>query len=101
MDLSVREGARLLAVSEDTLYRWIRSGTIPAHRVRHDYRLNRVELQEWAVTHDHRVSPELFGPDGPGRQAPSLRVALERGGIYRDVPGTRREQVLEAVTRLP
>lgn len=100
MDLSVREAARLLAVSEDTLYRWVRNGSLPAHRVRHQYRLNRVEIQEWAATHGHRVSPELFGSND-SEVAPSLAAALERGGIHRDVAGTRREEVLEAVTRLP
>jgi PTS system nitrogen regulatory IIA component len=101
MDLSVRDAARLLTVSEDTVYRWIRSGSLPAHRVRHQYRLNRVELQEWAATHDHRVSPELFEPDGKEADLPSLHAALSRGGIHTHVPGSSREEVLRAVARLP
>jgi PTS system nitrogen regulatory IIA component len=100
MDLSVREAAQLLAVSEDTVRRWIRDGSLPACRVRRQHRLNRVELQEWAATHGHRVSPELFSPKGE-QVLPSLAAALAQGGIYRDVPGARREQVLHAVTQLP
>jgi nitrogen PTS system EIIA component len=101
MDLSVRDAARLLAVSEDTVYRLIRNKSLPAHRVHHQVRLNRVELQEWAATHGHRVSPELFSPEGAPAETPSLLAALERGGIHAHVPGERREDVLAALTQLP
>jgi PTS system nitrogen regulatory IIA component len=100
MDLSVRDAAKLFAVSEDTVYRWIRSGALPAHRVRHQYLLNRVELQEWAATHGHRVSPELFAPNGSPGDLLSLRAALERGGIHLRVPGRERDEVLRNITRL-
>jgi PTS system nitrogen regulatory IIA component len=99
MDLSVREAARLLAVSEDAVYRWIREGSLPACRVRRQHRLNRVELQEWAAARGLDVSPELFAPDGSETPL-SLADALEHGGIYRDIPGAEREQVLEALTEL-
>lgn len=101
MELSTREAARLLNVSEDTVYRWIRDGKLPAHRIHDHYRFNRVELQEWAASHQHRVSPELYAPNGSAAEIPSLRAALARGGVYYDVPGKTREEVLEAVSGLP
>lgn len=101
MDLKVRDVARLLDVPEQTIYRWARRGTLPAHRVHDQYLFNRVELQEWAALHKHRVSPELFAPGEPGEEPAGLREALERGGIVRDLPGERREDVLAAVARLP
>ncbi len=101
MDLSVRDVAKLLKVSEDTIYRWVRRGFLPAHRVHDQYRFNRVELQEWAALHKHRVSPELFSPNGSAEELPSLHAALERGGIFYQVPGDRRETALQAVTQLP
>jgi nitrogen PTS system EIIA component len=99
MDLSIQEAAQLLDESEDIVYRWIREGSLCAHRVRHQYRLNRVELQEWAAMTGHRVSPRLF-EGGPGEN-PKLSAALECGGIYPNVTGRTREAVLEAVSRLP
>lgn len=99
MDLSVREAARLLAVSEETVHRWIRDGSLPASRVRREYRLNRTELQEWAAVHHQPVAPELFAESGP--EALSLADALELGGIHRDVPGRGREEILQRVTELP
>jgi PTS system nitrogen regulatory IIA component len=101
VELTAREVARLLNVAENTLYRWVREGTLPAHRVHDHYRFNRVELQEWAASHRHRVSSDLFTTNGSAVELPSVRAALARGGIYDGVPGESREQVLEAVTRLP
>jgi PTS system nitrogen regulatory IIA component len=101
MDLRVKDVARLLDVSEDTVYRLAREGSLPAHRVGEQYRFNRVELQEWAATHGRRVSPRLFAAGGSVDEAPSLHDAIERGGIYFDLPGNSREKVLEAVARLP
>ncbi len=101
MELRTRDVAALLEVSEQTVYRWAREGSLPAHRVGDQYRFNRVELQEWAATHGHRVSPRLFASgDGAGASA-SLVDALERGGVHYGVPGDRREAVLAAVARLP
>ena len=48
MDLTAKDAAKLLRVSEDTIYGWIRNGTLPSYRVKDRFRLNRVELLEWA-----------------------------------------------------
>jgi PTS system nitrogen regulatory IIA component len=101
MELRVRDVARLLNVSEQTVYRLVRNGSLPAHRVHDQYMFNRVELQEWAALHEHRVSPELLAPNGSAEEFLSLHAAIERGGIFYDIPGERREDVLEAITRLP
>jgi PTS system nitrogen regulatory IIA component len=101
LDLSIRQVAKLLKVSEDTVYRWARQGLLPAHRVDEQFRFNRVELQEWATSHKQKVSPDLFAAEGETRKPPSLLEAIERGGIFTQVPGEEREQVLEAITLLP
>ncbi len=100
MNLGIPEAARLLAISENTLYSWIRDRKFPAHRERHQYYVNRVELLEWADANHHRVLPEILA--SPEEQASSdLMAAMERGGVHRDVPGKGREEVLEAIARLP
>ncbi len=101
MDLSVREVSRLLSVSERTVYRWARQGTIPAHRLHDQYRFNRVELQEWAASQGRRVSPKLFAPDGAPETPPSLATALERGGVHAAVAGQTKAEVLRSLSRLP
>ena len=102
MKLSVRQAARLLSVSESEIYRWVESGEIPCVLVKSQPLFGRAELLEWATARRLPVSLELFesADDGGGH----LRVAdaLERGGVFRDVPGTDRRSVLRAIVqRLP
>jgi nitrogen PTS system EIIA component len=101
VELKPRDVARLLNVSEETIDRWAREGILPAHRVHDHYQFNRVELQEWAASHGHRVSPDLFAPNGSAVELPSLAAAIVRGGVHHGVQGRTREQVLEAVSNLP
>src|SRR6476660_2554221 len=101
MELKVRDVARLLDVSEQTIYRWVRKGSLPAHRVHDQYLFNRVELQEWAALHEHRVSPELLAPNGSREPLPSLHAAMGRGGVTDGLPGGTREEVVQALTRVP
>ena len=101
MELRVRDVARLLSVSEQTVYCWIKGGSLPVHRVGDQYRFNPVELQEWAAAEGHTVSPKLFARVGPAEELPNLHAALVRGGIYHQVPGREREEVLAAVAKLP
>jgi PTS system nitrogen regulatory IIA component len=100
VDLSVRDVARLLSVPENTVRRWLRDKVIPAHRLHDQYRFNRVEILEWASARNLRVTPELLDPSG-GASFPSLRAALERGGVHYDVAGRTPTEVLEAITLLP
>lgn len=101
MDLSVREVARLLSVSERTVYRWAERGSIPAHRLHDQYHFNRVELQEWAASQKRRVAPGLFTDEDAPEPPPSLAAALERGGVHYGVAGGTRAEVLHALSRLP
>ncbi|HEY6221483.1 MAG TPA: PTS sugar transporter subunit IIA [Candidatus Eisenbacteria bacterium] len=101
MDLSVREVAHLLGVTEKTVHRWLREKAIPAHRLHDQSRFNRVEIQEWAAARGLRLPPDLLAPGSKPDAALSLREAIERGGIHFHVPGKTAEGVLEAVTNLP
>jgi PTS system nitrogen regulatory IIA component len=79
MNLTVRNAASLLNVSEKTIYRWIKQGALPVYKVQDQYRFNRAELLE-------------------------LAEAFQSGGIYYRVEGNNREEVLRSVVqtlRLP
>jgi len=67
---------------------------LPAYRLHEQYRLNRVELQEWAAAHKVKLPSELYAT--ANTEQASLAAALERGGIHRGVPGTTRDAVLKA-----
>ena len=58
--MSVRDSARILKVSEKTIYRWVKQGKLPAYRVNEQYRFNRAELLEWATSERLNVSAEVL-----------------------------------------
>lgn len=101
MDLSIRDVAQLLGVTEKTVHRWLREKAIPAHRLHDQHLFNRVEIQEWAAGRGLKLSPTASGQQGAPEAGSSLRAAVERGGIHFRVPGKTPEEVLDAVTRLP
>jgi len=101
MQLMVRGAARLLAVSEKTIYRWIKQGKLPAYQINDQFRFNRAELLEWATSRRINVSPEIFSEgEGAGQGIPTLAEALHAGGIHYRVGGNDKESVLASVVEL-
>jgi nitrogen PTS system EIIA component len=105
MTLTVKDAARVLAVSEKTIYRWVDQGILPAYRVNDRYRFNRAELLEWATSRRMNVSPDILQePESDGVALPSLSSALKAGGITYRLEGADKESVLRSlveVMRLP
>ncbi len=105
MQLNVREAAKILNVSEKTIYRWINQGNLPAYRANEQYRFNRAELLEWATSRKINVSPEIFlEPESTSGPLLGLVDALQAGGIFYRVGGAEKESVLRAIVetmRLP
>jgi PTS system nitrogen regulatory IIA component len=103
MQLTVREVAGLLKVSEKTVYRWIKAREIPAYRINEQYRFHRAELLEWATARRIGVSADIFREEGEGR-LPGLGDALLAGGIVYRLVATDVGSALRAVVevmRLP
>lgn len=105
MKLTVKDAARLLDVSEKTIYRWIKQQTIPAYQVNEQYRFNRAELLEWATSKRIKVSAEIFAEtESESSTLPSLSEAIEAGGVFYRLEGNTRDEVLANVVehlRLP
>jgi len=105
MTLTVRDAAKLLNVSEKTIYRWIAERRLPARRIGEQYRLGRAELLDWVAANRAEASIELFTePAEEAGPLPTLEAALTTGGIAYRVEGRTRDEVLRAAvaaTRLP
>ena len=101
MELTPRDAARMLGLSEETVHRFVKDGSIPCYRLKDKVRFNRVELLEWATSRRIQVAPEFFRDDDA--VSPLLLMAsLRRGGVHRDIPGESRSAVLqELCKRLP
>ena len=104
MELTAREAAKLLSVTPDILYQWVKERSLPAHRVNEHYRFNRTQLLEWATAEGVPLSAQSFrmGSGSAQSHAPVLTRALELGGVIEDLPGQQIRAVLkELVARLP
>jgi PTS system nitrogen regulatory IIA component len=103
MQLTVRDAARLLGVTEQVLERWVRRGELPAQLVDDRYRFNRIELLEWAAQRKIAVSAEILEEPGlASRALPTLTHLVRAGGIHRGLDGRDEDQLLrQMVERLP
>jgi PTS system nitrogen regulatory IIA component len=101
MRLLVKDTARLLNVSEKTIYRWIKQGSIPAYRLNEQYRFNRAELLEWATSRRISISPEIFKEEeSEASSLPDFTEALRSGGIHYRVGGDDKAAVLHQVVEM-
>ena len=98
MDLNLRDAAKILNVTESKLSRWINEEGLPAFMINGRYRLNRVDLLEWA---NHRKIPaaELYR-GAEERGAPYRLEALLEGNVHYGVPGGDKKAVLAAAAEL-
>jgi len=102
MTLTVRDAAKLLDVSQKTIYRWISDRQLPARRIGDQYRLSRSELLDWVSSNRVDASLELFThPDEESGRLPTLEGALASGGILYRVEGTTRDEVLRSAVAAP
>jgi nitrogen PTS system EIIA component len=100
MLMKASEVAALLGKDESTVVKWIKKEKLPAALVRGSYRINRVDLLEWATDHGMKVPPELFEAAQADVRLPSLSEALEAGGIHCGVAGDDKLSVLRSVVNL-
>lgn len=101
MFLKVTELAAAIGVDEKTVLNWIKNGGLPAHKQDDRYRINRVDLLEWATTQGISIPPDLFAAENDTGHFSSVSESLQRGGIYYDLAGDTPEAALrEVVSRL-
>jgi nitrogen PTS system EIIA component len=103
MQITPRQAAAYLGVSESELRSWVKDRGLPVHRVNERLHLNAIEVWEWAMEHGVPASRALL--DAARRspeEVPPLSQLIEAGGIHRDVEGDDKSAVLAAVVaRLP
>jgi nitrogen PTS system EIIA component len=102
MELSVRNAAVLLGISEKTIYRLIEGKQIPAYKVNERYQFNHAELLEWANTHHVSPPASLIEVAEEGSTAFTLGDALRAGGVFFGIKGHDVPSVLNSVvTAMP
>lgn len=101
MFLKVTDLAAAIGVDEKMVLSWIKNRGLPAHKQDDRYRINRVDLLEWATNQGISIPPEIFVFGNETSHLPSVSEALQQGGIFYDLPGDTPESALrEVVSRL-
>lgn len=90
MQLTVRDAARMLNLSERAVQERIEKGDIPSQCVNDRHFLNRDELIEWATAHGVSIA----FPADESERMPTLGDALTAGGIVHGLPGADKDSVL-------
>ena len=109
MDLKLKDVAELLNVSEPTIRRWISDGKIPYYRLDNQLRFSRNEIESWLLSCKQEGELSLFHENGRleesskeklGTQQFGLYRAIHKGGVYDQVPGDTKEEVIRAAMKL-
>jgi PTS system nitrogen regulatory IIA component len=96
--IDVKEVAKIFAVSEKTIYRWLAKKEIPAYKIGESYRFNRVELLEWANSRKIPVSQEIFNQaEDKSCAMLSISDALHEGGIHYNIASADKPAVINAI----
>lgn len=98
MDLKLKDVIELLNVSETTIKRWISDGKIPYYRLNNQYRFSRSEIENWVLSckqgGDFSPFEEETTKERLGTQQFGLYRAVHKGGVYVDIPGETKEEVI-------
>lgn len=78
MKLKISDMTEILNVSEKTIYRWIKSGKIPAYKINGQYRFSDKEIDKWISENKMINKVEEKIDDAPI----NLPILLKKGGIY-------------------
>lgn len=101
MQLTVRDVAELLNISEKTVYRWVEDGKLPGYRLSGQYRFYRAELLEWATAHKIHVTPKIFEEtEANAVPLPELQECLQAGGVFYRLSGDDKPAVLRNVVEM-
>lgn len=119
MDLKLKDVSLLLNVSESVVRHWVVEGKIPAYKLNNHYRFSRSEIEDWVMKNDINkmetlaantcldddvIEDALEGDDLPaqasGMQQFSLYRAIHKGGVYLDIEGSTKEEIISTVTKL-
>jgi PTS system nitrogen regulatory IIA component len=100
MDLKLKDVAELLNVSEGTVRKWVSEGKIPYYKLNQQYRFSRSEVENWVLS--CKQGKEEFSPFDSVDSSPEklgthqfgLFRAIHKGGVYRNIPGKTKEEVI-------
>jgi PTS system nitrogen regulatory IIA component len=91
--LSVREAAEAMGVSQKTVYRWIKDGRLPSHRLGGQHFLERSEVNNLVIREGLRPLGDA-AYEADNNEDISLHEMLVRGGVFYRIGGASKKDVL-------
>jgi len=103
MKLTISDAAKLLAIPDATIKRWIQQGKIPVMEDQNEYFFIKKDIEKWAVNHNISLHKHFQENLSENPQAEySLLKAMKQGGIFFHVHGDSVADVLkEAISLSP
>jgi len=106
MDLKLKDVAELLNVSETTIRRWVADSKIPYYKLNQQFRFCRSEIESWVLSCKQgggfapfEEEEEECPKERLGTQQFGLFRAIHKGGVYIDVEGDSKEEVITAAMK--
>lgn len=100
MQIDVREAAHILNVSDKTVYRWVKQGSLPHFKINGNIRFYRSEILDWALNNRVNVAADFRGSmDESTSVTTGLMEALSAGGIRYRIGGDSISESLLAITK--
>ncbi len=105
MDLKLKDVAELLNVSETTVKRWVSDSKIPYYRLNHQFRFDRSEIENWMLACKQSQGKGKFSPFDSSESGGAERLgthqfgllrAINKGGVWTNVPGSTKEEVIRS-----
>lgn len=101
MELTFKDVVTVFGVNEETVNSWIEKKHLPCIMANEQYHFNYIELLDWAIENNIRLTPEILTLKDPdSRNKEILYQALNSGNIYYDISGNTREEVLKSIVEL-
>ena len=112
MDLTVKDVAELLNVSEKTVRQLVMAGQVPFYRLKGELRFNRIEIEDWMINRQKGIKKkegllslktkqaEKIISSQIGTQAYGLYRSIYKGDVLNNVPGNTKEEVIGEAVKL-
>ena len=98
MQLTFRDVLEVFHVPEKVVHDWIEKKNMPFIRANEQYHFNYIALLDWALDKKITLTPEVLALGDRQKQHLGLIYeALKTGGIYYDMPGDNREEVIKSI----
>jgi nitrogen PTS system EIIA component len=104
MVLTLQEVSQRVRIPVETLRRWVLQGKIPMHMSKGEYTIRLEMFERWAAEHMLKIHAPSCASDMDcrSRYFDGILPAMQRGGVFYDLAGDTKAEVLQAaVARLP